>query len=121
MEKMSSLACEVCGGRLEAFNQGSAQGLKCVNCDWSLVTTQISEIRVDEQEYDVRCDGDFKSVAHIKAVAEVSGLNFLEAREALKGGHFVVFSGQAVDVLRVKEILGSVGVRYSIEPDFKWG
>lgn len=121
MDKMSSLACEVCGGRLEVFNEGSAQGLKCVNCEWSLVTTQIPEIRVDEQEYDVRCDGDFKSVAHIKAVAEVSGLNFLEAREALKGGHFVVFSGQAVDVLRVKEILGSVGVWYSIEPDFKWG
>lgn len=39
----------------------------------------------------------------------------------LKGGRFVVFSGQAVDVLRVKDILGSAGVRYSIEPDFKWG
>ncbi|WP_165670254.1 hypothetical protein [Metapseudomonas otitidis] len=121
MDKMSSLACEVCGGRLEAFNEGSAQGLRCVDCEWSLVTTQIPEIRVDEQEYDIHCDGDFKSGAHIRAVAEVSGLNFLESRKALEGGRFVVLSGQAIDVLRVKETLESAGVRYSIEPDFRWG
>ncbi len=31
-----------------------------------------------------------------------------------------MFYGQAVDVLRVKKILDSAGVWYSIEPDFKW-
>lgn len=29
-----------------------------------------------------------KSETHIRAVAEVSGLNFLESRKALKGGVF---------------------------------
>jgi hypothetical protein len=47
----------MCGGRLEIFNEGSAQGLKCVDCEWSLVATQIPEVRLDEQKYDVHCNG----------------------------------------------------------------
>ena len=31
---------------------------------------------------------EVKSETHIRAVAEVSGLNFLESRKALKGGVF---------------------------------
>ncbi|WP_426182774.1 hypothetical protein [Pseudomonas sp. TWRC1-2] len=117
---ISLVVCERCGGGLVSFEENSAKGLRCSVCDWSLVTTNISGIKVDEEIYEVFCAGDYRNKSHIKAVSEVFGSNFLKSRDLLQQGMFRIFSGKAVDVLRVRKILAEVGVEYIIKPDFIW-
>lgn len=105
---------------MEIFKEGSAQGLMCTDCGWSVVTTHISGIKVDETKYEVGCSGDYQSEVHIRAVSEVAGYNFLMSRKTLQKGPSLVFAGQAVEVLRVRNILVSAGLDCTIEPDFNW-
>lgn len=105
---------------MENFKEGSAQGLRCADCGWSIVTTHISGVKVDETNYEVGCSGDYKNEVHIRAVSEVTGFNFLTSRKILQKGRALVFSGQAMDVLWVRNILISAGLDCTIEPDFNW-
>lgn len=119
-EKTYLMTCEQCGGELASFRQGSAQGVKCTRCGWSVVTTNIQGVKVDETKYEVRCRGDYQDKAHIRAVSEVTGSNFLTSRNMLQKGLVLVFVGQAEEVLRVRTILVSAGVVCEITPDFNW-
>ncbi|MDS9876020.1 MULTISPECIES: hypothetical protein [Pseudomonas] len=121
MKEVSPLICTSCEEQLDVFNEGSTQGLRCSGCGWSLVTTHISDIKIDEREYKIFCSGNYKSEAHVRVVSEVAGYNFLMSRKALQKGQFLLFSGQAVEVSRVRKMLGHAGVLCTITPDFKWG
>ncbi|WP_210643373.1 hypothetical protein [Pseudomonas sp. Tri1] len=121
MSKSDCIACEQCGGELKLFKEDGTQGLKCAGCDWSVVTTHVADIKLDEVEYNVGCVGDYKNEVHIRVVSEVAGCNFLVSRKKLQCGHFLVFIGQAEEVLRVRNALVSVGLVCSISPDFYWG
>jgi ribosomal protein S27E len=120
MKKFYSMVCEQCGGRLEIFKEGSAQGVKCADCGWTVATTHISGVKIDEKRYEVSCSGDYKNEAHIRAVSEVTGYNFLTSRKTLQKGRSLVFTGQAMEVLRVRKILISAGLDCNVEPDFNW-
>jgi hypothetical protein len=84
------------------------------------VTTNIQGVKVDERKYEVRCRGDYQDKAHIRAVSEVTGSNFLTSRNMLQKGLVLVFVGEAEEVLRVRTILVSAGVVCEITPDFNW-
>ena len=105
---------------MEDFKESSAQGLRCANCGWSVVMTHISGVKIDETKYEVSCRGDYQNEAHIRAVSEVAGYNFLTSRATLQKGLSLVFTGQAVEVLRVRNVLVSAGLECTIEPDFNW-
>jgi hypothetical protein len=118
---MASERCEKCGGELEYRREGSVQGLYCKQCGWQVVTTYIPEIEVDETDYEVRArGGDFHNEAHVKAVADVSGRNFLGARKLLQESEPLVFRGKAPGVARVREVLGAAGIAYRIAPPFPY-
>lgn len=121
MKSSDFIACERCGGELKNFEEASTQGLKCASCGWSVVTTHVPDIKVDEAKYEVCCSGDYKNEAHIRAVSEVVGCNFLTARKTLERGRSLVFVGQAEEVLRVRDILVSAGLLCTISHDFNWG
>ncbi|WP_134434927.1 hypothetical protein [Pseudomonas azotoformans] len=121
MKKNYFMVCERCGGRLESFNEGSAQGLRCADCGWSVVTTHVSGVKVDEAKYKVSCSGDYKNEAHVRAVSEVTGYNFLTSRKTLQNGVSLVFTGQAMEVLQVRNALVSAGLDCTVEPEFNWG
>lgn len=114
------MTCERCGEKLEVFRQASTQGLRCPNCDWSALTTQIPGVQVDETVYEVRCSGNYKNESHIRVVSEITSLNFLMSRKALQEGVFIVFSGRAREALRVRNVLSSVGLTYRVSPEFIW-
>jgi hypothetical protein len=77
-------------------------------------------IQLDRCRYEVRCCGDYRNQAQVKAVSEVTGQNFLMSRITLQQGAALVFSGQAEEVLQVRNILVSAGVVCEITPDFSW-
>lgn len=120
MSKQYSMACKQCGGELSVYREGSTQGVKCSQCGRSVVTTHILGVKADETQYEVRCRGDYKDKAHIKAVSEVTGRNFLSSRTTLQRGLALVFVGQAERVLQVRNTLASAGVACEISPDFRW-
>jgi hypothetical protein len=107
---------------MEARREGSIQGLFCTNCDWSIVTTYIPEILLDETLYEVSIiNGDAQNKQHIKTVAQVASVNFLAARKLLQEqSPFVVFRGIATEVVKVREVLCMVGLVYEITPEFHW-
>ena len=116
---MASERCEKCGGEVEFRQEGSVQGLFCKSCDWSVVTTYIPAIQLDETDYEVRVKGgDFRNEAHVKAVAEVSGRNFLGARKLLQESEPLVYKGKAPEVARAQEVLAAAGVAIQILPPF---
>jgi hypothetical protein len=116
---MTAERCTRCGGDMEPRREGSAQGLFCKSCDWSVVTTQIPAILLDETIYEVRLmGGDFRNDAHVKAVAEVSGRNFLGARKQLQERESLVYKGQAPAVARAEAVLTAAGISVQITPPF---
>ena len=107
---------------MEIRQEGSTQELFCTNCDWSIVTTYIPEILLDETLYEVSIIvGDPQNKQHIKTVAQVASVNFLAARKLLQEqSPFVVFRGIATEVVKVREVLCMVGLVYEITPEFHW-
>ena len=70
---------------MEFRRERSVQGLFCKQCGWHFVTTYISAVQLDETNYEVHaCGGDYRNESHIKAVSELSGRNFLGARQLLQ-------------------------------------
>jgi hypothetical protein len=118
---LNAAVCEKCGGKMEIRREGSTQGLFCTQCDWSVVTTHISEVKLDNTQYEVvACDGDPDDARHVKAVAQISGTNFLASRKLLQQELPLVFKGVAVDVLQVRETLTGVGISCKVTPEFRW-
>jgi hypothetical protein len=104
---------------MEPRREGSAHGLFCKSCDWSVVTTRIPAILLDETIYEVRLmGGDFRNDAHVKAVAEVSGRNFLGARKLLQERESLVYKGLAPAVARAEAVLTAAGISVQITPPF---
>lgn len=115
------MVCEKCQSQMEVQNTGSTQGLYCTKCDWSVVTTHISEIRLDATKYEIRIrEGDYRNEQHVKAVAHVSGMNFFLSRKLLQESLPIVFKGETIDIVRARESLVSVGMECVISPDFCW-
>jgi tRNA(Ile2) C34 agmatinyltransferase TiaS len=113
--------CEKCGSEMEFRREGSSQGLFCTNCDWSVVTTYIPEILLDETLYEVIItDGNPQNKKHISTVSHAGNINFLSARKSLREGSFVVFKGIATEVVEIRKTLDSAGLSYKIAPEFPW-
>jgi hypothetical protein len=114
--------CPTCGCCTEVRREGSSQGLFCTECDWSVVTTYIPAVLCDTVSYEVRVtSGDFKNVQHLKSVAQLAGVNLLEARKLLQGqANFVVYAGQAHKVTAARDMLRVAGLAFDIRPPFPW-
>lgn len=106
---------------MEARLAGSTTGVYCPTCGWSVVTTRIPEIQLDRTKYAVRISGaDFHNPEHVRVVAHVSGLNYLETRNMLQDPQAVVYSGLATDIDRARKALADAGLHCKIEPEFPW-
>jgi hypothetical protein len=118
---MQNQKCEQCGGELEFRTKGSVQGYFCKTCDWALVTTFIPDIQLDETIYKVTiADGDYRNKSQIKAVAEISNINFLSAQKLLRQRNVMIFQGEAPRVLKVRDTLNAVSLTYDIQPPFPY-
>lgn len=121
MNKHDALACDQCGAALQAFQEGSCQGVRCLQCGWSAVTSCIEGIVLDETVYAVHVlNGCFQNVQHIRVIAGVASVNFLAAKDLLRQERPVVFEGAARDVKRVRDMLAAQGIDSMIRPDFNW-
>lgn len=113
--------CQRCGGEIEFHQKGSTQGMFCKNCDWSLVTTYIPKIRTDTTIYSIFIvEADYKNINQIKEISKVCGKNYIDTRILLQQENKTIYEGKAIKILEIKGILDSVGVKYSILPEFNY-
>lgn len=114
--------CPRCGSALEVRTKGHTEGTYCTQCDWSVVTSRMPEFLEDRNRYHVTViSGDFRDDSHLKALGQLLGINLLAARKALEvGQELAVFSGEAGDVIGVREALAAAGLEYRIDPPFPW-
>lgn len=116
---MQPTKCEVCGGEVELRREGAVQGFYCKTCDWAVVTTYIPKIDLDETTYGLRAiGGDFHNESQVRAVAQVSGLNFIGARKLLQQDAPLVLEAMAPQILAAKMRLNEVGLLAEISPPF---
>lgn len=113
--------CERCGHGMIAFREGRTQGTRCEQCGWSLVTTYTPPIQLDQNVYQVRVKyGNPLDIAQVKAIASLTKGNFLQARASLKRDLPLVFSGNAQEVEKVRNLLRTAGIIVEIQPEFPW-
>lgn len=116
---MVSERCSQCGGELEARAEGRVQGLFCKHCGWAVITSRFPAIEFDQTDYEIRAiGGDFLNKVHVKAVAEITGRNFLGARKLLQETEPLVYRGQAPEVARFAAVLTAAGLGVQIVPPF---
>ena len=121
MNNYSLLECEKCGSNTEVFCKGRTQGISCKQCDWSVVTTYIPPHLLDRTIYTVQIKFcDYRNKDQIKTVAKVIGGSFLNARQFLKNYPSIVFTGNALQVMQVRDLLVAVDVQIAIEPTFPY-
>lgn len=116
------MICKKCGGEMVPAVEGSVQGLKCSLCgEWSYMTTYISDIKTDKTIYSICLQtGNSTTIQTIKNVAAVSKCNFIEAKELLGKANQIIFEGTAEKTLEAANFLKSVGIKYTISPDFQY-
>jgi hypothetical protein len=114
--------CEDCGGTVEVRREGSTQGVFCTRCDWAVVTTYLPEIFRDETLYEISVtSGDYNNKEHIRAIAKLNGVNFLDARQLLQTQpNFKLCKGAASRVEEIRVAFELVGIQYEIRPPFPW-
>ncbi|MCR5847843.1 MAG: Zn-ribbon domain-containing protein [Lachnospiraceae bacterium] len=114
------MKCLRCGFEVLTESGNSEIIVKCPKCGWTAVTTYMSEIEDDLTKYSIFIEqGNSTDRELIKLVSELSGMNFLEARNILlKGGRMVVEYAVAIKEITTK--LDMVGIEYHIDPIFPY-
>lgn len=107
---------------MEHWIDRSTQGAYCPACRrWDWVTTYWPPILADRTVYRVILASNASpSAAQVRAVARVSGENFLQAKRALAEATETLFAGCAEAVLPVLATLYGAGVVSTVEPAFRW-
>ena len=112
--------CEECRANLEHRIQGSTQGLFCHQCnEWVIVTTYIPEIVRDRTQYRMYlCCADSNNKEHIKALAKLANINFLQAKKMIQEDRALIFEDNAFAINRVRKVFNYLLIKYDIEPLF---
>ena len=75
------IKCEKCGAVMCPIDPSKPVGMTCPNCGWGWATTYVDPMLDDNTIYKVSLsNGNKASKSAIKAVAKVSGKNFIQAK-----------------------------------------
>jgi hypothetical protein len=120
-DSLTSLICPNCGALAESVIEGRSSGMRCTQCDWSVFTTFALPIEKDQIEYEIVLSRlSAFNEEHVKTIANLMNINFLQARKKFTEEAPRVFKGKAKEVVVIKEKLDSIGLVYTIQPEFKW-
>jgi hypothetical protein len=120
MTDMTAL-CPGCGRKMIHKIEGSVQGMFCEQCGWNAVTTYTAPIRADMTVYSIYADGiSNPSRGQIRMLSRAACLNYLEIKRQLAKGSFLVYEGDAENVLRIIGDLDAYHIGYKIIPPFPY-
>lgn len=112
--------CPKCtNGKLVASIDGSSMITTCDSCGWSVATSYIEPIFLDENIYGLFLEDsagiDGKALA---AVSKVAGCNYIEAKKLLDNSGKRIIEGNAVEIRAAAAELKRANVPFEIIPEF---
>lgn len=118
---MDKIICEKCGTTMVPIDPDKPVGMKCPNCGWGWVTSYIEPILEDQTEYKIILDcGNKACVNELKAISEVAGCNYLQAKSLITESPKELAKGIAIDIARCIEVLDKASVRYHVDPEWPY-
>lgn len=116
-----TIFCEKCGTAMIPIDSNRPVGMTCPNCGWGWATSYIDPIFEDTTKYSVSLiDGNEGTKEAIRTIAEIAGMNYLQAKRALQDGTGEIISGSAVQIRDIIKDLIKVGIRHQVEPTFPY-
>ncbi len=111
--------CPQCHHMLEKFENGTATGVRCQFCGWSVVTTNQRSFTLDPQVYTVSLTDAVDDAAHVRAVSKIKGINFPQAKNYIRSSDLSEFLvGRAIHIHKYIEYLQKAGVNFRVSPEY---
>lgn len=111
--------CPECNAPTISKIEGSSLVIECPECGWSIATSHIDPIYEDETIYLVRVGlNKTSSKEALKAVACITGGNFISAKSLLETPGSKLIEGKAPVVKKCLEDLTAAGVGFEVCPEF---
>jgi len=118
-EENGKTICLECGAEMLYFREGHCCGLKCTKCENGIATT--APIVTDPTAYAVALKPSNRSaVGNVRLIANIAGVNWLQAKKLIESAPSEIFRGQALKVQGIKNQLEAAGIKYKIEPEFPY-
>ena len=115
------IKCEKCGAVMRPIDPSKPVGMTCPNCGWGWATTYVDPMLDDNTIYKVSLsNGNKASKSAIKAVAKVSGKNFIQAKRMIENSPSDIYEGKAIQVKEILILLESLPLSYSVMPEFPY-
>lgn len=114
------MKCIECGHELSSTTNKSETIIKCENCGWTAVTTNMDEIFDDLTKYSIIISNN--NVVDKEILIEfskISGQNIICSKKILNEGG-IMMSDIATEIKKIIEKLEIMGIEFSIEPPFPY-
>ena len=116
-----NMICEKCGAVMEKADPNLPIGMLCPKCGWGWVTSYIEPIYTDHTLYRVILLPDTPySKDNLLLIAEIAGINILQAKKVFEDIPTDIYSGKAVEVKEVIQKLEEKSISFKIEPEFPY-
>lgn len=111
--------CPECNASTISKIEGSSLVIECSKCGWSIATSRIDPIYEDETIYLVHVGlNKTPSKEALKAVARITGGNFVSAKRLLETPGSKLIEGKAPVIKKCLEDLTAAGVSFDVNPEF---
>jgi len=118
------MKCRECG--FELIGESNISGfiteivMKCPNCGWTAVTTEMADIIDDLTKYNIVIDsGNIAEKETVRMISKVSGRNILESKRIITDGG-ILLSEYAINIIELIPQLDDMNIGYHIEPEFPY-
>ena len=112
--------CPKCDtGNLVTSIDGSSMTSTCDTCGWSVATSFIDPIFLDENTYEIILESNNRANKEtLAAVSKAAGCNYIEAKKIVDNPDGAIARGDAVEMRAIARTLVQGGVSFRIVPDF---
>ena len=105
---------------MESYNRGHSCGMECPECGWGWATSYFSPIEMDDTLYTVNfLVPDKVTISMIRLYAKLTGVNFLQAKEALSNGNAKI-SAYAKELQDQLTEIQDAELKFTITPDYPY-
>lgn len=115
------MQCEKCKSNMKYFCEGSVQGWLCPLCGEEIITTYIDPMSQDATVYRIyiRSTAEINSLK-IKLISQLSGVNYITARNILVEGDACVFEARAREIKNAATMLDDANISFVIVPEYNY-
>ena len=113
--------CKKCGTKMITNIEGSCLIIRCPNCGYSLVTTDIEEIRADSTIYAITIfHVPNPTIPQIQLVSKLANVNWLHAKHLLALEEVLIVQDKAPKIMQIIPALNEANITYKIFPKYKY-